>query len=331
MQDENKDNKTKRLIETLESNSLRAVDIVDSILTDEGGTSQNKRKIRIPLLIEELKNSLKSITPANVNISFEVNDDLELITGNYSDLYRVFLNLCINSSEAIEGEGNVIVKAENVTSDMISNSENKTSSKYIKISVNDNGSGIEEKNIKKVFESDFSTKNKNYNSGLGLNIVREIILNHDGIIDIESKWGVGTTITTYLPAREELAPQKQKKSSHRILIADDEEDILELLIDLFESYGYEVLNAKDGKGLIDIVKKNNDIDLYIIDRKMPAPDGLECIEIIRKMGIEKPIILTTGSRAICDDPALQELDITQILAKPYEQGDLLNLVDGLLN
>lgn len=329
-QEKNKDNKTKRLIETLESNSLRAVDIVDSILADEGGTSQNKRKIRITALLEELKNSLKSITPDNVNISFEVSDDLELITGNYSDLYRVFLNLCINSSEAIEGEGNVIVKAENVTSDMIPNNESETSSKYIKISVNDNGSGIEEENIKKVFESDFSTKNKNYNSGLGLNIVREIILNHDGIIDIESKWGDGTTFTTYLPAREESAPQKQKKHSQRILIADDEKSILELLIDLFQSYGYEVLNAKDGKNLMDIVKKDSNIDLYIIDRKMPAPDGLECIEIMRKMGIKKPIILTTGSLTIGDNPALQNLNITQILVKPYDFEELLNLVDGLL-
>jgi len=332
MLEENKDNKTRKLIETLESNSLRAVDIVDSILTNERGTSQTKRKVKITTLMKELQNSLKSITPANVSITFEVSDDVELIMGNYSELYRVFLNLCINSSEAIEGQGSVVVKAENITSAMIPNLKSRTYSKYVKISVKDNGSGIKEKNIKKVFDSDFSTKNKNYNSGLGLSIVKEIISNHDGIINIESEWGIGTTITTYLPARVESAPQKQlNRSSRRILIADDEKSILELLIDLFQSYGFVVLKAKDGKDLMETVKNNSDIDLYIIDRKMPAPDGLECIELMRGMGIKQPIILTTGSLSVADNPALQNLDITQILVKPYDFEELLKLVDELLN
>jgi len=332
MQEEKKDKKIKKLIETLESNSLRAVDIVDSILTDDKGTSQAKRKLRMISLLEELQNSLKNITPANVSISFEVSDDLEYIKGNYSNLYRVFLNLCINASEAIDGKGNVLIKAENITSDKILNHENKTSPKYVMISVNDDGSGIEEKNINKIFESDFSTKNKNYNSGLGLSIVKEIISNHDGFIDIQSEWGVGTSFVIYLPARERLTPQKQHKNlSRKLLIADDENSILELLVDLFESYGYEVLSAEDGKSFMDIVKKKNDIDLYIIDRKMPAPDGLECIENMRKMGIDKPIILTTGSLTLRDNPILQDLDITRILAKPYEQDEIVKIVDTLLD
>jgi signal transduction histidine kinase/CheY-like chemotaxis protein len=331
MLEEKKDSKIKRLIETLESNSLRAVDIVESILTDEIGRLRTKHKIKMNSLIEELQNSLKSITPQNVSISFEVNDNLEIIMGNYSDLYRVFLNLCINSSEAIEREGKIIVRAENITSDMISSDEKKTSAKYVKVSVEDNGSGIEEKNISRVFDSDFSTKNKDYNSGLGLSIVKEIISNHDGFIEIESELGKGTVITTYIPAREELTPhQVEDKSPRRILIADDENSILELLLDLFQSYGYDVLEAKDGSELIDLVKAKDEVDLYIIDRKIPAPDGLECISEIRKRGIDKPIILTTGSMEIGENPALQDLDITQILVKPYDFEELLKMVDGLL-
>ncbi len=331
MLEEIKDSKTKKLIETLESNSLRAADIVDSILTDETGTSKSKRRIKVNLLIEELQNSLKSITPPNVTMSFEVNENLEIIMGNHSDLFRVFLNLFINSAEAIEGEGRVIVRAENVTSDEIPGTTKRRTTKYVKISVEDNGTGIEEKNISRIFDSDFSTKNKDYNSGLGLSIVKDIISNHDGLVEIDSEWGVGTTFYIYLPAREELIPHKtEDKSSRKILIADDEKSILELLLDLFESYGYEVLEAKDGRELLNLIEDNVEVDLYIIDRKMPAPDGLECIARIREMGIKKPIILTTGSMGVGENPALQNLDITQILVKPYDFEELLKMVDELL-
>lgn len=331
MLEEIKDSKTRKLIETLESNSLRAADIVDSILTDETGTSKTKRRIKVNSLIEELQNSLKSITPPNVSIYFEANENLEIIMGNHSDLYRVFLNLCINSAEAIEGEGKVIVKAENVASDEVPGNTKKRATKYVKVSVEDNGTGIEEKNISKIFDSDFSTKNKDYNSGLGLSIVKDIISNHDGLIDIDSQWGTGTTITIYLPARGELiAHNIEEKSLRRILIADDEKSILELLLDLFMSYGYEVIEAKNGRELMNLIEDNVDVDLYIIDRKMPAPDGLKCIAKIRQMEIKKPIILTTGSMGVGDNPSLQNLDITQILVKPYDFEELLKMVDELL-
>ena len=324
------DPKTRELIGNIESNSQRAADIIQQVLSDSSARLSSKRKVDIKKLFAELNNSLGNIVKSSISIEFMLDDNLGYITANYSDIYRVFLNLCINASEAIKNKGLIRVRVSKIPRADINEPIAGNSENYIKVIVKDNGSGIKKKHIDKIFNSNFSTKNRSRESGLGLNIVKEIIHDHNGFIAVKSQWWIGTEFTVYLPVRELGAKVSQYGNKYKIVVADDEKSILELLTDLLDSYNHVVFKAENGEQVIKILKQNPDVDLLIIDRKMPAMDGLECIKKVRELNFKKPVILTSGSGSLNHSQIKDVYNIQKIMIKPYDFNDLLDEINLLL-
>lgn len=324
--------KSNELLKNIENNSRRASDIIQQVLSDSEAKESVKRKVQPGNLLNELHNSLVNIIRKDILIDFRISDDLAPITANYSDIYRVLLNLCINASEAIKRKGNIVLKAVNISSEELPEQINPVNDTYIKISVIDNGSGIRKKNLNKIFDKNFSTKSRDRESGLGLNIVKNIIEEHSGYIDVKSRWLFGTEFTIYLPAREMFEKSDLSAGPDKtILLADDEDSILELLTDLLESYDYKVIKAGNGAEVLKIFKKKMHIDLMIIDRKMPEMDGAECIMKLREADYTNPIILTSGSGSINSDAYIKKLAVQKVMTKPYDFIELLEEVKLLLD
>ncbi|PKL90044.1 MAG: hypothetical protein CVV23_01505 [Ignavibacteriae bacterium HGW-Ignavibacteriae-2] len=322
----------KHLLDTLEINSQRAADIIQQVLSENTSRESIKKKVDLRQLLEELENSLQNIVRSDINIKMNIDNDLSFITSNYSDIYRVLLNLSINSSEAIRRKGTISISASNINSNSLPANYNKSIKQYVKITVKDNGSGIRKKHIHKVFNPEFSTKIRNRESGLGLNIVKSIITDHNGYIEVKSKWLLGTEFVIYLPARDMFQKSELTANNEKIiLIADDEETILELLTDLLESYNYKVIKTRNGLEVLNILQTETEIDLMIIDRKMPAMNGIECIRKLRVLNYKNPIILTSGSQSILNDDAISELSVNRIMTKPYDFKELLEEIKILLN
>ena len=154
---------------------------------------------------------------------------------------------------------------------------------------------------------------------------------HNGIIKVDSKENEGTEFRILLPLfieRKIKSPDKSKK----ILIADDDSQLLESLCDLFESCGYKTVKANDGLEVIEYINSNEPIDLLIIDKVMPNKDGIECINQIRTSNNSIPIIFVSGAN-IDDEEENLKIDVSKlnaIVKKPYDFDHLLNLVERLI-
>ena len=165
---------------------------------------------------------------------------------------------------------------------------------------------------------------------MGLNIVKNIIEDHKGTVKVISEINKGTEFQISFPiiseVREEIFRNK------KILIADDDNDLRESLADLFESYGFTPILARDGGSVVDIVKERENVDLLILDNKMPGKDGLQCISEIRAFNKEIPIILVTGVNF--EEHELEEINtknyINNIVQKPYDFIYLIEIVEKLI-
>ena len=306
------DKKYSYLIDNIENNSFRAAEIIEDLLAKDPKAAGRKRKIQISTLIHEAVNSIKQTIPKSIKLSLQIPGNLRQVNGKYSELYRVIMNLCINAAEAISGEGEILISAKNlnIVSGKKEGYDSLNEGHYITIKVKDTGAGIPSENIQKIFEQGFSTKEKGTDSGLGLNIIKEIILDHCGTISVESTPGAGTEFTIILPA----IIKKEKQAGLRnktILIAEDEETLKILLAELLEQ------------------KKS--IDLLILDYKMPDLNGIECIKKLKAKKIDVPIILSSGSTTAANPDEIKDLNVDRVLIKPYDFDKLLDIIQDLLS
>ena len=312
---------SRELVESIRQNAFRAADILDDAVA-ERGKRRVPRRINISLLIDEIVNSIHPSLNGRVTINVTKQKRLPFVSGIFTDLYRALSNIIINGIESIEGSGNIEINLG------VDKNDGDVSKRHIVISVKDNGSGIAEDNLEKIFRNDFSTKTKKRESGLGLGIVLEVIENHNGRIEVESKINEGTEFRVYLPAIEDSVVTGN--GAKKILVADDDKSIREVLAELLESYNYKVVQADNGTKLLSVYNTHPDLDLLIVDNKMPDVDGVDCIKQIRLFNNEVPIILSTGSCSEMDKDEVDELRLNAVLNKPYDFNSMLNVVDGLL-
>jgi len=306
--------KISRYVQTIKANSLRAIDIINDLVD-----SNNKIKTDIVIadIITNLKLTIKPTLPKNIKLQFKLYKNLNKVEANYSDLYRVFLNLIINAIESITTSGSIVFSAKN-----------DTSKSQIIISIKDTGKGISRQKLKNIFDEGFSLKKHKSNSGLGLAIVKNIIEDYYGSIEVKSKLKVGTEFKITLPAIKDFEAEKTHNKIYKILIADDDKIILELFSELLSSYNYLVTTANDGKKALEKFKKN-EFDIVIVDKMMPFMDGIECIKNIRIINPNIPIILTTGFQESIDKK-YNDLNITKKIKKPWVFEDMLKIIQELI-
>jgi signal transduction histidine kinase len=313
-----KDTKADQLIKNIENNSFRAVEILDEVLQNRKDNERIIRKIHIDVLFKDIKNTLRHTAPPNVKINYFTKPGLKPINGNYSDIFRVLLNLAINACEAMKNGGEIQLRAGDF------DDEN------VLIEVIDNGEGISPENISKIFEPEFSTREKGKISGIGLHIVKELISEHGGTISVKSKVGEGTKFEVILPSIPKREKEDAIRPSKTILIAEDNLAILEELSELLKYEHYNTITVSDGEELRSVYGQGRKIDLFVIDKKMPGIDGLECIKRIREKDEEVPILLATGSIPDLDAEETKKLKINYFLKKPYSFDKLIETVKTLI-
>lgn len=321
-----------KLLENIENSSLRARDLTKGILSFGKPTQQRKEIVFLENVLNELLKVINQTFPKYIKINFAIGDSLYKVAGNSTEIYQILLNLCVNAKEAITQDGIVSVKAENFTVDdsniFLVPFLNKGN--YVKISVSDNGSGIEEENLAKIFEPYFSTKQKDTGSGLGLYVTSQLVKSMNGYIDVESKLNQGTTFRIYFPAMM-IKEQKVLSSKEKIImLADDEEMLNDLLGELLESNGFYVLKVNNTKEVFRILNEEVKVDLLIIDYNLPEISGLECVTKLREMGLNMPVILASGATNFIDEEIVKAR-INYRLQKPYEFENILEIIKKLLS
>lgn len=302
----NKD--TDKIIKGLEKSVKHASVIVSQHLTPNGSSKKHIGKVNAVQVINEVIDNFNEEEKKLFILKLDSSIEIPPILIDETDLFRILLNIFKNAVEAVDTEGEITI---------VHRLEKINDRSFIKIEVIDNGIGISEDNLRKIFEPEFSTKLKKQESGYGLYIVKEIIEEYGGSIEASSK-NNETKFTLYFPAYV-----KKEDQSANILLAEDDISVSEVLSDLLRTQGYNVAVAKTGIEAIDEIHKSL-FDVLIIDKKMPEMDGIELIKQFRSQEQNIPVILASGSDVDLQSSELKDLRINHVIKKPYNFPEILS-------
>ncbi|RKY83928.1 hypothetical protein DRP98_06115 [candidate division KSB1 bacterium] len=247
---------------------------------------------------------------------------IDKILGYPYKLREVFINLLKNAIEAIPDSGKIEVTT-------------RTNRQWVYITIVDTGSGIRSDYLNKVFDPYFSSK-PDYGTGLGLSICKRIISEHNGMLDIESTEGVGTTVKIALPLwktkdknfkmERHMNPTSRPKCSFKILLIDDEEVVIKILQRILEKRGHSVIWAGSGSEGIQVIENNGNFDVIFIDLMLPDCSGINLAKRIKDLIPQAKIVLLTGWVDKLDKSSIKACGISDILYKPFEINRVLKVV-----
>ncbi len=329
-------NKVHNYLTQIEETISRATGLTQQLLTFSKGGEPIIQVASIKDLIEEVVPF--ALTGSNIKYDFKIEDDLRLVEIDSNQISQVLTNIVINSMQAMPNGGTVFIEAINVLVDSGDLIDKLSTGEYVKVSIRDQGVGIPEENLDKVFDPFFSTKS--FGNGLGLATCYSIIGKHNGHIAVDSEPGVGTIFTFYLPSTDKplvinKEPKLSKTFSGRIMLMDDETAVREFMVAMLKVLGFEVESAIDGESAIELFKKSisdqNPFNLVILDLTIPGGmGGKEVIKELRKLDNGITALAFSG---YADDPVIsqpQNFGFQASFSKPFEIDKLVSVLSSVI-
>jgi len=285
---------------------------------------------------------LERTIPKMISIVLDVDENLEFINADPSQIEQIIMNLAINSRDAMPEGGTLTFGLENVLVDEAFCKKNLglLPGEYVLMTVTDTGHGIDLETQKHIFEPFFTTKEIGKGTGLGLATVYGIMKNHRGYISCESMLGQGCTFRLFFPALKDkyiiekatVKDQKVMGGDETILLVDDEEGLRTPAEILLRSYGYNPISAMNGENALDIYRERSDeIDLVLLDLIMPGMGGERCLEEIIKINNKAKVIMISGYSIIESGDDIIEKYAKDFIVKPYESDNLLKIIRNVLD
>ncbi len=342
LQQKQLDEDDSRLLAAMEKSVNRSISILGQILAFGRETAQVKTAINLNYLISEIKNVINVTFPDNINLQVIKGQNLWDVVANKTQLYQVLLNLCVNARDAMPQGGVLTIKTANVklSQESLNIIPGAKPGNYVLVSVSDTGSGISQEILDKIFDPFFTTKESGKGTGLGLYIVKNVVKECGGFINVSSSQGEGTTFEIYLPAETKITSQQEKTDELRslprgngetILLVDDNESLRVVTRTMLESYGYKVVEAVDGADAIAKFIDNRDkIRLIIMDMSMPIMDGPSAIKVIRKLDKHISIIAASAISSPSLKLNVEEDKIFAVMQKPFVLKELLVAISTAL-
>lgn len=311
-----------------ENATLRGKDLTYRLLTFSKGGEPLKKVMFLKNIIRDV--SRLALSGSNVKFSFKISDDLYQAEIDEGQIRQVIHNIVMNAKEAMLDGGKVTIRADNI---VVHSQDNAplAEGEYVRISIEDQGQGIPEEDIPRIFDPYFTTKEigNTKGMGLGLAICYSIVKNHNGYITAESRRGEGTAIHVYLPAsvkdsdKERIQTTKTTETKkNNILYMDDEEALRNIVGQMLTHLGYDVSFAADGDEAIRLYShafpSEKPFDLVIMD--LTIPGGMGGKEAILKLRDIDPAIKAIVSSGYSNDPIMnnfRQYGFAGAIAKPY--------------
>lgn len=335
----------KDILKVIKEQAKNQLGLIEDLLDLTRIESGEFRLYRQPCVTEDLLSKVvdgfrPQLEEKSIEVTIDVEKDLPLAYWDHQKMLQVFMNLVDNALKFTPSGGRISLGA-------------KAKSEFIEIRVSDNGIGIPKERIDQVFERfyqvDSSSTRKFGGSGLGLSIVREIIVSHRGKIFVESDEGQGTTFLVLMPVGEPERPGRVESlggedsvhldsadpaprgNGESILIVDDDPAFLRMMETVLPREGYRVHVREKSVGVVDYAKKLG-VDLIMLDLMMPEVDGYETCRSIKRdpetRYIPILIVSATGGREV--SRKVYEVGADDHLTKPFDQQDLLFRLHNLL-
>jgi signal transduction histidine kinase len=282
--------------------------------------------VDLPALVDGMAEMLRRSLGPTIRIDIAMDASLPLIRVDPNQLELALLNLALNARDAMPNGGQLLIQAHRDPDNLPAELPDSAGGEYVRVYVEDSGSGMDETVLKRATEPFFTTKGVGKGTGLGLSMVHGLAAQSGGAMRIASDIGMGTTVHLWFPVDQTSSAQPDAASeprqgntlSCRVLVVDDDALILASTAAMLEDLGHVVIEASSAARALDVLRLGAKIDLVITDQIMPAMTGLELAQAMRLSWPEIPVILASG---YADLPDRDEMPVPR-LAKPYQQAEL---------
>ncbi|MGD8367591.1 MAG: response regulator [Desulfobacterales bacterium] len=329
-------------VEEILKAGTRAKDLLAQILNFTRQSEQNRIPIESSTLIHQAIKSIRSDVSEEIEIIEDLSREEIRFTADPSQIHQVLSDILKNATEAI-GSAPGTIRIE--TSPVHIDAEQQGAmlelrpGDYLRIRISDNGCGMDEKTLKRIFEPYFSTKERGVGTGMSLAAVQGIVKGHDGAVTVASAPGEGATFDLYFPYQpghqhEEPAPSQHglPRGKERILVVDDEAPLVTILERMLGHLGYEVHSTTRPESALEMFTNSPDsFDLVVTDLAMPGMPGDMLAERMMKIRPDIRIIIWTAFSEGINREKMTELGIMDCLDKPVIMSDLATTVRRVLD
>lgn len=294
-------------------------------------------------VVQDMEKMLNRLVGEDVRLFTFLMDGLNTIRADRGQVEQIIMNLVLNARDAMPAGGTITIMTGNKTIDAntAETIPNSRPGNFICITIEDTGIGIDPQDIDMIFEPFFSTKDPDKGTGLGLSVVYGITAQHNGWINVKSTIGKGTRFNIYLPsiatapAESEQGEDQEKifrGSGERILLVEDQQEVLNFVTKALKGFGYIVIPATTGKSAITLFdKEDGNFDLVLTDVVLPDINGTQIISYVRNKKPGIPVIMSSG---YTDQKS--QWDIIRdkgyhFMEKPYSLNVLLKTIYDIIN
>ena len=328
-------------IKEIKTASLRAKGVIQHLLNFSRKTEITRGGVDMARLLGESLTLLRSTIPSNIELRSFINKGKYHILADSSQIHQVVMNLCTNACQAMMETGGIIdisLKAVDVEEGQWYGARPVSRGHYLELAIRDNGPGIPEPLMERIFDPYFTTKEIGQGTGLGLSVVQGIIQGHNGHIHVESRSGQGTAFLVLFPSamptdqvpEPPMQDETVVRGAGKVLVVDDESSVADVLRQYLRRLGYAVDVETDPVRAVALFSGESVYDLLISDMTMPKMTGLDLVSEIRRRGYDLPVIICTGHSPLMDDPRVSELDIAAFAMKPVGYSDISKLAKEAL-
>lgn len=304
-------------LEEIRKAGSRARDLVQQILSFSRRQPTERKLIALAPIIGESARLLRATLPARLALDVHCDENVPAVVADATQIQQVLINLATNSMQAMRsGPGRIAIRLDTVRLDramadrhpVLHELYEKCPGETVRLTVSDDGPGMDAVTLPRIFEPFFTTKAVNEGTGLGLSVVHGIVQTHDGAIEVESQPGKGSAFTIYLPICQKQpgepvpvqqaaveAVARQLAAPAHILYLDDDESLVFLVQRLLERRGYRVSVFTDQEDALAALRAEPAaFDVVVTDYNMPGKSGLDVARAARMIRADLPVAIATG-------------------------------------
>jgi PAS domain S-box-containing protein len=330
---QHQDERLHRFLDRIEHSTSRARDLIQQMLLFSRGGRGEARSVSLEPLVRDGVQLLESMLPSSIEIGFRSAPDLPPVMADPVHLEQVLVNLCINARDAMNGSGNLQIELRReicAKPCTCASCKKPMQGEYLVLSIGDTGTGIAPEQVDRIFEPFYSTKDVGKGSGMGLSTVHGIVHEYGGHIQVHSKPGKGARFCVLLPmagstnAQAEIGSGAERAAgtvvslSGRILLAEDDADVREYMVDRLGDWGLIVSPCANAAEALDLLASQPPQDLYLFDYTMPGMNGVELARAVRERDAGARILLYTGYGDELTEKDIAAAGILALVRKPVD-------------
>jgi PAS domain S-box-containing protein len=321
--------------------SGRAVELVRRILMFSRFQHPERRTGPVAPIVQEASELSRGALASGVTLTHTFDPAAPLVSADPTQIRQVLLNLLANAAYAVGGRGEIEVSVDSVSGrdPSLAGVLEARHERYVRITVRDSGTGMDEATLERIFEPFFTTKPTGQATGLGLSVVHGIVKAHEGAVSVKSQPGQGSVFRVYLPALEQEPPRVSSPEPPipagggvRVMYVDDEEPLVVLATRWLGRMGYKVTGFSDSAQALEAFRARPfDFDAVISDFSMPGLSGLDLLREVIAIRKDIVVVMSSGYLRLEDNQRAKALGAVDVVLKPQSMAEFGRILDRILS